>query len=369
MTIKINFSYVVVVLIIGALGYWFYTGLEAMPEPETTDISERIRVQSRPIVTVEELPFERIDRVLELSGRTEEYRQVTVRSEIGGRVQRLPLDKGALVQSGDLLVELDPDDLNAKLRQGQVELKAKRIEFDADKRLVSEQLASRSKLAQSESALELARANLESLQLQLGKTVVVAPFGGVLETLDVELGSFVTTGDAIGTIYQYDPILVVAYINESDVNKLRLGMDIRALMVDGEEVFGKLAFIANSGEQDARTYRIEVELPNKNRRIRAQMTADIFIEFAPVGAFKLSPSILSLNDGGLLGVKTVDDDMLVQFAPVQLERMQTNDFWVSGIQQDSKVITIGHGFVSPGDRVDAFWPGGDVVGGVGSLDN
>ena len=363
MTIKINLGYVVVVVIVASIVAWFYTARDSAPEQElSVDVGERIRVQSLPLVTVENLAFEQIERVLELSARTEEFRQVEVRSEIGGRVENLPVSKGEVVEPGQLLVELNPDDLEARLRQNQAELEFKQIGYEADQRLVAEQLASRSKLAQSASELELARSNLESTELQLAKTKTYAPFAGVLETLDVELGSYLNAGEVIGHIYQYDPMLVVGYINESDVNKLKLGMVVRVELVDSSEVYGKLSFIASSGELDARTYRIEAEVPNRNRRVKAQMSATMYIEFEPVEAFRLSPSILSLDDAGVLGVKAVEDDMLVQFLPVELERMQTNDFWVSGLEPESRVITIGHGFVEVGERVEAYWPGGELVG-------
>ena len=362
MTIKINPAYVILILIIGGLAYWFFQGMQNAPVPEVPDVSERVQVQARPVVTVEQLPTERIERVLELSARTEEFRKVTVRSEIAGRVIRLPVSKGNNVRSGEVLVELDADDLNARLKQNKAEVDFKTIEFEAEQRLLAQQLTSRSKLAQSASGLELARADLESTTLQLSKTKVSAPFAGVLEELDVELGSYLGAGEAIGTIYQYDPMLVVAYVNESDVNKLKTDMSARVVLIDGTEVRGKVKFIANSGEADARTYRVEIAIANQFRQAKAQMSATAFIEFTPVNAIKISPSILSLDAEGNIGVKTVSEDMLVQHQTVQLERMQTNDFWVSGLPANARVVTIGHGFVEPGDRVDAYWPSGERVG-------
>ena len=362
MTIKINFAYVLLVIIIGGLGYWFFQGMQNAPEPEVPDVSERISVQSRPVVTVEQLPSERIERVLELSARTEEYRKVDVRSEIAGRVIRLPVSKGNSIRSGEVLVELDADDLNARLRQNRAEIEFKTIEFEAEQRLLAEQLTSRSKLAQSASALELARADLESTTLQLSKTKVTAPFAGVLEELNIELGSYLSPGETVGTIYQYDPMLVVAYVNEADIGKLKTDMIVRVRLVDGSEVRGQLKFIASSGEADARTYRVEIAIDNQFRQAKAQMSATVFIEFEPVNALKLSPAILSLDAAGNIGVMIIDEDMLVQHQPVQMERMQTNDYWVSGLPTNSRVITIGHGFVEPGDRVDAYWPSGEKVG-------
>ena len=52
MTIKINFAYVLLVIIIGGLGYWFFQGMQNAPEPEVPDVSERISTQSRVMATI-----------------------------------------------------------------------------------------------------------------------------------------------------------------------------------------------------------------------------------------------------------------------------------------------------------------------------
>jgi len=66
----------------------------------------------------------------------------------------------------------------------------------------------------------------------------------------------------------------------------------------------------------------------------------------------MSPAVLSLGATGALGVKTVDDENTVIFTQVTIERAQTDGIWVSGLDDEVDIITVGQGYVNEGQTVD-----------------
>ncbi|MDX1656831.1 MAG: efflux transporter periplasmic adaptor subunit, partial [Candidatus Competibacteraceae bacterium] len=103
-----------------------------------------------------------------------------------------------------------------------------------------------------------------------------------------------------------------------------------------------------------RTFRVELEIPNLDGKYAAGISAEIRIPLETVPAHLLSPALLSLDEQGILGVKTVDQQARVIFHPVGIVRTAPDGVWVAGLPQQVRIITVGQGFVQPGERVMAI---------------
>src|SRR5690606_8600452 len=99
------------------------------------------------------------------------------------------------------------------------------------------------------------------------RTRVTAPFPGVLDTLDVEIGDVLDTNMEIGTLFDLDPLIVVAAVSEREVGNLEVGKVGTARLITGREVDGVLRFISRVAEPQTRTFRIEIEVPNPDHEI------------------------------------------------------------------------------------------------------
>jgi multidrug efflux system membrane fusion protein len=148
------------------------------------------------------------------------------------------------------------------------------------------------------------------------------------------------------------PFLAVGAVSEQDVGKLRIGDPASAALVTGQTVQGKVYFVATKADPTTRTFRVEVELPNSDARLRDGVSADIRIPVKQVEAMKISPGILVLNDNGVVGVRTVESG-IVHFKPVNIVSDGPDGMWVSGLPTGTSVITVGQEFVAEGSRVKA----------------
>ncbi len=302
-----------------------------------------------------------VDGAVVLRGRTEAVRQVDVRAETAGRVVSTPLRKGAFVDEDELLCRLDTGtreaalaEAQSRLTQAQAALREAEINRTAATRLSEGGFASETRVASSEAAAEAARAGIQSAEAaiaaaedEIGKLEIRAPFGGVLESDSAELGSLLQPGSLCATIIQLDPIRVVGFVPEAMVDRVELGAFAGARLTSGREIVGRVTFISRSADQNTRTFRVDIEVPNPGLAIRDGQTAEIAIQSQGEVAHLLPQSALTLDDNGKLGVRVVADARAA-FAPVSVLRDTTAGIWVSGLAETAEVIVVGQEFVTDG---------------------
>lgn len=125
--------------------------------------------------------------------------------------------------------------------------------------------------------IQSAQAAVASAERELERVEIRAPFAGVLETDTAELGSLMQPGSLCATVIQLDPIRLVGYVPEIDVDRIELGATAGARLASGSETVGTVSFVGRSADQSTRTFRVEVEVPNPEFAIRDGQTVEIVI--------------------------------------------------------------------------------------------
>lgn len=185
--------------------------------------------------------------------------------------------------------------------------------------------------------------------VELNRTEVKAPFSGFIEQI-VKPGNFLERGQVCATIIQLNPIIFVAEVPEFNINKVETGQDVDIRLVTGEFINGKLTFVSKSASPSTRTFKVESQIENKNGLVRDGITAEMTIKTKLVMAHKISPSILLLNDGGKIGIRSVEND-IVKFHNITILEDSESGLWITGIPKELELIVQGQGFVEDGQKV------------------
>ena len=185
--------------------------------------------------------------------------------------------------------------------------------------------------------------------VELNRTEVKAPFSGYLEQI-VKPGNFLERGQVCATIIQLDPITFIAEVPEFNINKVNTGQEVTLDLITGETVNGKLTFVSKSASTSTRTFKVESQVKNDSGQIRDGITSEMTIKIEKILAHQISPSILILNDAGKLGVRSVENNIVIFYEVVILED-SASGLWVSGIPENLDLITQGQGFVEDGQKV------------------
>ncbi len=363
---------------------------ETVAETDTPAAEDGIR---RVAVVAQRTDPGEIDRAVVVRGRTEAARQVDVRAETTGKVISEPLRKGAFIEEGQLMCRIEPGTrgsalaeaearlleaqaslptAEARVLEAQAYLDEARINDRAASELSQDGFASETRVAQTRAQVEATRAGVQSAtsglesakatirsaeaavasaQKELERLEMHAPFAGLLETDAAELGSLLQPGGLCGTIIQLNPIKLVGFVPETEVDRVEVGAQAGARLASGREVLGNVTFLSRSADPETRTFRVEVEVGNEDLSIRDGQTVEILIGGGGAVAHFIPQSALTLNNEGRLGVRIVRD-ATAEFAPVSVLRDTTSGIWVDGLEDQVDVIVVGQEFVTDGVPVD-----------------
>jgi multidrug efflux system membrane fusion protein len=296
-----------------------------------------------------------------IRGRTENKRTVAVKAETNGRIESRPIEKGTRVAAGDLLCRISIDDREAKVIEAREALKQAHIEHQGSVRLAKQGLISDTLTATTKAKLAATEAQLARSQLDLAHTYIRAPFGGLIEDTHVEIGDFVQAGNACATIVDLDPMLLVGGVAEREVHKLRLGSTATGVMIDGREITGEVTFVGQQSDAVTRTYRVEIQVPNPDFDVRSGVTTDIRVPTDVVLVHRVPPSLLTLDDAGNIGVRTLDAETRVEFHQIEIIEDAGRAIWITGLPEVTTLITAGQELVVPGERVEVNFEAPDEL--------
>lgn len=334
-----------------AVGIWMLSGtLNGSVGPKSAAPQTK---RTHPMkVSVVDLKREQITREIVVQGQLEPKRRVQLRAQTSGRVVAVPVAKGLSVKEGELLVQIAAEDRPVQIARAQAEQRSQRLQVEGHRKLKQQGLQAETQLKAAEAALAAATAELERLRLDFSHTRITAPFDGVLEGRQVEIGSFVDRGDEVLEVVENCELLAVGQIPQQSAAWLNLGQSVTIRLLDGRKAQGKVSYLASVADAETRSFRVEATVPNADAALAAGVSAELRIAVADELAHFLSPAALVLDDQGRVGIKTVEKDNRVAFHPVTLVRTQTDGVWVAGLPESVRAIIQGQSFVVAGEIVD-----------------
>ena len=283
-------------------------------------------------------------------GRTEAARNVVVRAETSGLIISEPLLKGTEVSQNQVLCELNVGTREVKLAEANARLVEAKVNNNAASRLAESGYGSETKAIARKAALQSAEANVKLAEKEIERLRIAAPFSGLLSSDVAELGSLLQPGSECARIVKLDPIKIVGFVAETEVDKLSVGAFAAARLANNKTVSGKVTYISITADPMTRTFRVEVDVPNPERSIREGGTAEIFINTSGESAHLLPQSAMTLNNNGDLGVRVVEDGF-AKFYKVKIVRDTIDGIWLSGLPDTVEVIVVGQEYVIDGRKV------------------
>lgn len=341
--------------IIVAVAFWLLSGQLGGSDAANTQgdkVSAEVP-ETQGAVRVRTQSAENVQRTITVNGKTAPARTVELSAETDGRVLSIGADRGANVNRGGIIVRLDERDRKARLAQAEATVKQREVEYEGRLRLKSESYVSEAQLQEAVALLETAKAELTRAELDLEYMNIRAPFSGALQSRIVEEGDFLKRGDPVATYVDNRKIIVSANLSEFDARYVDVGDPAEATLATGETVRGLIRYVAPVADEATRTFGVELEIDNSDGALRIGGTAVLRIPAEEVLAHRISPSLLTLDDAGNVGVKIINDRGLVEFVVADIALSTNNGVWLTGLPHTATIITVGQGYVTSGSLVDA----------------
>ncbi|MFM9433136.1 membrane fusion protein, multidrug efflux system [Janthinobacterium sp. CG_23.3] len=308
-----------------------------------------------------------VDVNAEFSGEVRARVESRLGFRVGGKIVARKVDAGAVVKQGQVLMQLDAQDLQlaqaqalAGLRGAETSRDLSRAELKRYQELREKNFVSQAVLDTKQSAFKAAQAGVDSAQAayrgqsnQAAYTSLVSDIDGVVTAVDAEAGQVVAAGAPVVRIAKSGEKEVVIGIPEDKVETLRHVSDVQVRLwaKPGQAVPGKIREIAPMADPATRTYTVKVAIPDSMAQARLGMTA--MVQFASKTAVpQLKVPLTALFYEKAATSVWVVEQGVVKLVPVTIGGAAGNDLLLtSGVKAGQTVVTAGVNLLKPGQKV------------------
>jgi multidrug efflux system membrane fusion protein len=345
MRMKPQYLFVLVAVAVVAL-YFIVRSLFGAVEPKAQ--AKTAPVSTLPSVQAKLVPETIRQYDVVLRGRTESARSVVVRSETAGVVAQAPAREGSAVKQGDVLCRLAVDARQASLDQAKALLRSMQLQQQANVELAAKGYRSQTQVLDMQSKLDASQAGVRQAEIALAQVNIRAPFAGVFDHRDAEIGTYLSPGQPCGTLIELNPLLVVGDVPETSAAKLKVGAPAVAKLISGQVLNGRIRYVAQEADPQTRTYHLEVAVPNPRLDVRSGLSAEVRIGAGSGPAHQIPVSSLVLAAAGVRYAVAGDR---VAFAPITIVEETPEGLWVTGLAGPVRLITVGQSYVADGQKV------------------
>lgn len=341
--------------------------------------------RQRPVpVEVGQVSRGKIQEQRVFSGSLEASASITIASKISGRVLRVHGEISDPVNRGQILVELEPDEMteavarakaelavsNAQLKEAQNRKEVAGRELERVRQLSEKGISSDSALdaAESEylirsSTADVAKANLttresalKTAELNLQETQIRARWSEgdnqrIIASRQVEEGETISSQDRLFTVVEIQPIRAVIYVPERDYGRINTGQSVE-ISTDawpGKRFTGRIHRIAPVFREDSRQARVEILAENNDTSLKPGMFIRAEVTLAEVDDAILVPAEAVTRRGESMGVFTVDPEKnIAHWQPVKIGLQNKNMVQILEPEVSGRVVTLGQQLIDEG---------------------
>lgn len=314
-----------------------------------------------PLVNTITAEFQKFDHFLELQGDVKTKQNVLVYPEMAGTLQRVYVKEGDRVRKGQPLAIIDDGGMSSQLAQLKTQAELAKTTYERRKRLWDQKIGSEIDFLSAKSNYEAVQNSVDQASSQLGKSTIRAPFAGVIDDVIKDQGTVVSPGPGseIFRIVNLSDMYIEVDVPESYLGDISKGK--KALVyfpVLGDSITTKIRETGNFINPSNRSFSVEIPVPNKNEKIKPNLTAKVSLnDYTSEEAILISSSIVSENAEGeqyvyLAEAPNSDNEATAKRAIITTGKTQSGQTEVlTGIENGSQVIKEGARTVKDGQKV------------------
>jgi membrane fusion protein (multidrug efflux system) len=206
-------------------------------------------------------------------GTVASVRGVAVSADLPGVVERIAFESGQAVRQGDVLAVLDTRQERAQLAAADAQHDLARLNFERMSGLLGERVISKAEFDRATADQRQAEARAGEIRATIERKTIRAPFSGILGLRQVNLGQYLSAGDALVTLESLDPIYVNFGVPQQSVGEMRAGRTVHITIDEATEAefVGRITAVDSIVDANTRNVQVQASVPNPARRLRPGM--------------------------------------------------------------------------------------------------
>lgn len=296
-------------------------------ESEIAELDPEFAKMNRRSTLISTLEVEKRDFVhyVEVSGGIESRKNVTITAETVGTIEEILVSEGQYVRGGQTLIKLE----NSVLRNTYDEIKtsyelAKTL-FEKQENLWKQNIGSEVQYLETRNRKESLEQQLKSVQTQIAKTYIAAPFAGTVDQLNAKLGMLAQPSVPLAQLVSMDELYIKADVSEAYIGQFEKGARVEVSFPSTEKRFtSSITAIGQIVNPDNRTFTLEVKVPGLGFAVKPNMIAILRIKDYEAKNATIVPTKLIQKDsrGDFVFVVNQEDEIMVA-KKVAVKRGQT----------------------------------------------
>ncbi|SDD83766.1 RND family efflux transporter, MFP subunit [Pricia antarctica] len=314
-----------------------------------------------PLVNTITAEFQKFDHFLELQGDVKTKQNVLVYPEMAGTLQRVYVKEGDRVRKGQTLATIDDGGMSSQLAQLKTQAELAKTTYERRKRLWDQKIGSEIEFLSAKSNFEAAKNSVDQASSQLGKSTIRAPFSGIIDDVIKDQGTVVSpgVGSEVFRIVNLSDMYISVDVPEAYLGDVAKGKEAMVYFpVLRDSITTQIRETGNFIKPSNRSFSAEIPVPNKNGKIKPNLSAKVSLnDYTSEEAILIPSSIISENAEGeqyvyLADEPNADNEAVAKRAIITTGKTQGGQIEVlTGIQNGSHVIKEGARTVKDGQKV------------------
>ena len=265
-------------------------------------IESREHKRNVPLVSTLEISSSPFEHFLDLQGNVQTKQNILLFPEMAGTLLRVYVKDGDPVRKGQVLAKIDDGGMASGLEQLRTQAALAETTYERQKRLWEQNIGSEIQFLQAKTNYEASVNSVNQAEAQLAKSVIVAPFSGIVDDVMQEEGSTVNpaTGMAVFRLVNLSDMYVDVDVPESYLQGVIPGKRVKIYIpVLGDSIETRVRQTGNFINPANRTFRAEIPVPNRDGNIKPNLTVRVRInDYTNPDALLIPPSAISENSEG-----------------------------------------------------------------------
>ncbi|MBG43818.1 MAG: efflux transporter periplasmic adaptor subunit [Aequorivita sp.] len=263
---------------------------------------EKHEKKDRPaLVTAEIIKDTLFKHFVEVQGNVETDQNVVLNAEYSGVLTNIYVKEGQRVSKGQRLAKIDDGGLSSQVAQQEAQMALAQTTFERQQRLWEQKIGSEIQYLQAKTNYESAKSVTQQLRSQLAKTVITAPFSGVVDEIISDPGQVVVPGQTpVIRLVNLSDMYVKASIPETYLKNIKKGTQVKVNLASiNEEFTGTVSQVSNYINPNNRSFDIQVEIPNKDGMVKPNLIATVKVnDYTAENVITVPENILQENAAG-----------------------------------------------------------------------
>lgn len=299
------------------------------------------------LVAAEPVVRNNFQHFITVQGAAESKQNVMLFPEVSGRLLEIYTTEGEQVSKGEVIALIDNEVMQRNLEELLTQYELAATTFERQQRLWDQNIGSEIQYLQAKSQKERLEGSLASLRAQIAKTKVKAPISGIVDEIFLNEGELASPQQPLAQVVNLDQIEVSADVSEAYIGQIEQGDTVEVVFpglgITREVPIKYVSQVINEGD---RTFRLELVLPNKDRMIKPNVTANLRVQtYQQENAVVIPTHLIQQSaNGNFVYIVTEEDGQAVAekvFVKTGKTYQGVTEI-IEGLSGDERIITQGY---------------------------